>query len=132
MKKQRSGVIISVASTAAFVGSAGLGGSGFHYNVSKAGVVNMTKSLALQLGPYNIRANCICPGDIPLADPDGAQTAGMLPTPEENEQDLKSVPLGRLGIPHDVANVAVFLASDRSSYVTGETINVDGGLMIGH
>lgn len=132
MKKQKSGVIISVASTAAFVGSSGLGGSGFHYNVSKAGVVNMTKSLALQLGPYNIRVNCICPGDIPLADPDGTQTAGMLPTPEENEQDLKTVPLGRLGTPHDVANVAVFLASDRSSYVHGETINVDGGLMIGH
>jgi 3-oxoacyl-[acyl-carrier protein] reductase len=132
MKKQRSGVIINMASTAAFIGSSGLGGSGFHYNVSKAGIVSMTKTLALQLGPYNIRVNCISPGDIALKDPDGTQTAGMLTTPEENEQDLRTIPLGRLGMPRDIANVAVFLASDRSSYVHGVTIDVNGGKLIRH
>lgn len=132
MKRQRSGVIISIASTAAFIGSNGQAGSGFHYNVSKAGIVNLTKTLALQLGPYNIRVNCISPGDIAGADPDGTQTAGMLSTSEENEQLLKTIPLGRLGIPRDIANVAVFLASDRSSYIHGVTIDVNGGKLIRH
>ena len=132
MKKQRSGVIINIASTAAFIGSSGLGGSGFHYNVSKAGIVSITKTLALQLGPHNIRVNCISPGDIALADPDGTQTAGMLTTSQENEQDLRTVPLGRLGMPQDIANVAIFLASDRSSYVHGVTIDVNGGKLIRH
>ena len=132
MKKQRSGVILSIASTAAFTGSSGKGGSGFHYNVSKAGIVNMNKTLALQLGPYNVRVNCISPGAMAGADPDGTQTVGMLSTPEENEQDLKSIPLGRIGTPRDVANVAVFLASNRASYVHGTTIDVNGGRLIRH
>ena len=132
MKKQRSGVILSIASTGAFIGSSGEGGSGFHYNISKAGVVSLNKSLALQLGPYNIRVNSIAPGAIAEADPDGTQTKGMLSTPEENKQLLKSIPLGRLGSPRDVANVAVFLASDRGSYIHGATIDVNAGRLIRH
>jgi len=132
MKKKRSGVIISIASTSAFVGSSGQSGSGFHYNVSKAGIVNLNKTLALQLGPHNIRVNCISPGAIAEADPDGTQTSGMRTTPEENQQDLKTIPLGRLGRPRDVANVAVFLASDRSGYIHGTTIDVNAGRLIRH
>jgi NAD(P)-dependent dehydrogenase (short-subunit alcohol dehydrogenase family) len=132
MKRQRSGVIISIASTAAFVGSTGKSGSGFHYNISKAGLVNLNKTLALQLGPHNIRVNCISPGAIAEPDPDGTQTSGMLSTTKEKEKLLETIPLGRIGMPRDIANVALFLASERASYVHGTTIDVNGGRLIRH
>jgi hypothetical protein len=92
----------------------------------------LTEKEVRAISENNVRVNCISPGAMAGADPDGTQTVGMLSTPEENEQDLKSIPLGRIGTPRDVANVAVFLASNRASYVHGTTIDVNGGRLIRH
>jgi 3-oxoacyl-[acyl-carrier protein] reductase len=132
MKKQRSGVIISIASTAAFVGSDGTRGSGFHYNVSKSGIVSLNKTLALQLGKYGIRVNCISPGVIADPDSDGIQTIGMRLTRGERERLRATIPVRRLGRPKDVANAAVFLASDKAAYIHGTVIDVNGGEFIRH
>jgi len=127
MKKQKSGNIINIGSSAAFAGARSGSGSGAHYNASKAAVTNLTKTLAVQLGPYGIRANTISPAFIYQADPDGTQSASFGGTAEEWERLIKLTPIGRLGMPKDVANAAVFLASDKSSYVHGATLHVSGG-----
>jgi NAD(P)-dependent dehydrogenase (short-subunit alcohol dehydrogenase family) len=99
----------------------------FGYSAAKAGLISLTKNLAVTYGPRGIRANVICPGTI--ATEAGAaywdQKAGA------KEKLLKWYPLGRLGRPEDVANLALFLASDESSFVTGATMVVDGGLTAG-
>ena len=120
MVGQKKGNIINVSSMDAFRGSA----SAAAYGASKAGVVSLTKTLALELSPYNIRVNSIAPGHI-----DTPGTSQWRPS--EVEEQLKGcIPLGRLGQPDDIATVALFLASDASSYMTGETILVDGGLLL--
>ena len=120
MIEQRSGVIINMASISAFKPLVGQS----NYAAAKAGIVTLTKSMAKELGRWNIRANCIAPGYI---------QSDLMDTFAENEEDkrmFKQIPLRRVGIPGDVADLALFLASDQSKYITGETIRIDGGLSI--
>ncbi|AWN81980.1 3-oxoacyl-[acyl-carrier-protein] reductase [Candidatus Cardinium hertigii] len=115
--KQRSGSIINISSVVGIHGNAGQA----NYAAAKAGIIGLTKSLALELGSRNIRANAIAPGFI--------QTAMTEHLTESQIEIYKSkIPLNRLGLPEEVANCALFLASDASSYLTGQIIQVDGGM----
>ncbi|MDR1723434.1 MAG: 3-oxoacyl-[acyl-carrier-protein] reductase [Tannerella sp.] len=117
MMKQKSGSIINMASVVGISGNA----SQANYSASKAGMIGLAKSIAKELGPRNIRANAIAPGFI-ITD----MTAAL---PEKvREEWEKQIPLRRGGQPEDVAKVALFLASDLSSYVTGQVIPVCGGM----
>ena len=117
MAKQRSGSIISMSSVVGVSGNAGQ----CNYSASKAGLIGLTKSIAKEMGPRGIRANCIAPGFI-ISD----MTAAL---PDDvSEQWVKTIPLRRGGTPEDVANVALFLASDLSSYVSGQVIHCCGGM----
>jgi 3-oxoacyl-[acyl-carrier protein] reductase len=109
--------IINLTSAVAMVGMPGR----THYTASKAGVVGFTRSLAKELGPRGIRANAIAPGII-----DTDQAAGL--TPEQRERYGRLAALGRLGDPDDVAGAAIFLAGDGARFVSGITLNVDGGI----
>lgn len=117
MMKQRSGSIINMASVVGVHGNAGQ----CNYSASKAGMIGLAKSIAQELGSRGIRANAIAPGfiitDMTAALPDSVR-----------EEWCKKIPLRRGGTPEDVANIAVFLASDMSSYVSGQVIQVDGGM----
>lgn len=117
MARQRSGSIISMSSV---VGEAGNAGQ-CNYSASKAGLIGLTKSLAKEMGARNIRANCIAPGFI-VSD-----MTGKLPE-DAREAILKTIPLRRAGTGEDVAKVALFLASDLSSYVSGQVINCCGAM----
>lgn len=117
MLKQRSGSIINMSSVVGVSGNAGQS----NYSASKAGIIGFTKSIAKELGSRNIRCNAIAPGFI-ITD----MTAAL---PEEVRNEwIKNIPLRRGGTPEDVANVCVFLASDLSSYVSGQVINVCGAM----
>jgi 3-oxoacyl-[acyl-carrier protein] reductase len=111
------GSVINVTSAVAMVGLVGR----THYTASKAGVIGFTRSLAKELGPRGIRANALAPGII-----DTDQAAGL--TPEQRGRYAQLAALGRLGRPEDVADAAVFLASDGARFVSGVTLNVDGGI----
>ena len=119
MIRQRSGVIINITSVIGLIGNAGQA----NYAASKAGMVAFTKSAARELAKRNIRANAIAPGFIKTRMTDKL-------TGEQQEKILGQIPLGRLGEPKDIADVAVFLASDASRYMTGQVLVVDGGLVI--
>jgi len=116
MRVKRWGRIINISSIIAFIGT----DHEAHYGASKAAVVGLTKSLALELAPYNITVNAIAPG---LIDTD--MTAGA--SREDRKKALELIPLGRIGQPEDIAYAAVFLASDRATFITGQTLNVNGG-----
>ncbi len=117
MLKQRSGSIINMSSVVGVEGNAGQS----NYSASKAGIIGFTKSVAQELGSRNIRCNAIAPGFI--------ETKMTDKLPEEVKNDwIKTIPLRRAGQPQDVANVATFLASELSTYVTGQVINVCGGM----
>lgn len=117
MAKQRAGSIINMTSVVGVSGNAGQ----CNYSASKAGLIGLAKSIAKELGPRGIRANCIAPGFI-----DTDMTAKL---PENmREQWCATIPLRRAGSGEDVANVALFLASDLSAYVTGQVINCCGGM----
>lgn len=117
MLKQRSGSIINMSSVVGVSGNAGQS----NYSASKAGLIGFTKSIAQELGSRNVRCNAIAPGFI--------ETDMTAKLPEEVRNAwAEKIPLRRGGKPEDVANVAIFLASDLSSYVTGQVINVCGGL----
>ncbi|PIQ35021.1 MAG: beta-ketoacyl-ACP reductase [Bacteroidetes bacterium CG18_big_fil_WC_8_21_14_2_50_41_14] len=117
MMKQRAGSIINMSSVVGVSGNAGQS----NYSASKAGLIGFTKSIAQELGSRNIRCNAIAPGFI--------QTEMTHKLSDEvREEWIKNIPLRRAGLPEDVANVAVFLASDLSSYVSGQVINVCGGM----
>lgn len=126
MQRAGSGVILNNASQIALVGVAGAPA----YAAAKAGVVSLTKSLALAHARDGIRANCICPGTTwtPLAE----TGYGSLPDPQAAiEGSKKRIPLGRLGAPEDIARAALYLASDDAAFVTGAVLLVDGGRMAG-
>jgi len=127
---QKRGAIVSLASMAGKIGSR----NNLPYNVSKAAVVSMTKSLALAHAADGIRVNCVCPGFVETdmwTNVAREQGALMGITPEEfTRQRAGAVPLGRMERPEDVANVIGFLASSKSGYVTGQALSVDGGLVM--
>ena len=117
MMRQRGGSIINMASVVGVHGNAGQS----NYAASKAGLIALAKSVAQEMGPKGIRANAIAPGFI-----ETAMTAAL---PEAVREDwMKKIPLRRGGKPEDVADVALFLASDLSSYVSGQVIQIDGGM----
>ena len=118
MLKQRSGSIINMSSVVGVKGNAGQS----NYSASKAGMIGFTKSMALELGSRNIRCNCIAPGFI-----ETEMTEKLSDDVVQTWSD--SIPLKRGGSTNDVANAALFLASDLSSYVTGQVINVCGGML---
>ena len=117
--KEKKGSIINISSVGAVVASPGQ----CNYASSKAGIIAFTKTLAKEAGKYNVRVNAIAPGYI---DTD------MTEAIREKRKDelLKTVPLGRLGTPEDVSKIAVFLLSEAASYITGQTILVDGGMSL--
>lgn len=117
MARQRSGSIINMSSVVGVSGNAGQ----CNYSASKAGLIGLAKSIAKEMGPRGIRANCIAPGFI-ISD----MTKAL--SDEVREQWMKTIPLRRGGIPEDVAKVALFLASDLSSYVSGQVIHVCGAM----
>lgn len=117
MARQRSGSIISMSSVVGVSGNAGQ----CNYSASKAGLIGLSKSIAKEMGPRGVRANCIAPGFI------ATDMTGALPENVRQEWE-KQIPLRRGGTPEDVANVAVFLASDLAGYVTGQVINCCGGM----
>ena len=121
MAKQKSGVIVNIASIA--MGQQGVGMPGIvHYCASKGGIAAMTEALAVELAPFNIRVNAIAPGVI---DTPMVQEAGL--DQKAIEGMLMRVPLKRMGRAEEIASPVLFLASDDSSYMTGATIVVDGG-----
>lgn len=117
MIKQRYGRIVNVASVVALVGNPGQA----NYVASKAGVIGFTKAMARELASRNITVNAVAPGFI-----ETDMTKNL--TPEQREQMLKNVPLGRPGLPEDVARVVGFLCSPEADYITGQVIAVDGGM----
>ncbi|TMI96466.1 MAG: 3-oxoacyl-[acyl-carrier-protein] reductase [Bacteroidetes bacterium] len=118
MMKAKRGSIINMSSIIGLMGNAGQGS----YAASKAGIIGFTKSVAKELGSRNIRCNAIAPGFIET------DMTGYLKEGEQADKYRAGIPLGKFGTAEDVANVALFLASDMSSYVTGQVINADGGL----
>jgi len=119
MIKQRSGKIINIASIIGIIGNAGQA----NYAASKGGIISFTKSVAKELASRNINVNAIAPGFI---------KTDMTAKLSEELQDtmMKLIPLARFGEPSDVAKLALFLASDSSDYITGQTIQVDGGMVM--
>lgn len=117
MARQRSGSIINMTSVVGVSGNAGQ----CNYAASKAGLIGLAKSIAKEMGPRGIRANCIAPGFI------DTDMTSVLPEDMRKEWE-KQIPMRRSGTPEDVAGVALFLASDMSSYVTGQVIHCCGGM----
>ena len=117
MAKQRSGSIINMSSVVGVSGNAGQ----CNYSASKAGMIGLAKSIAKEMGPRGIRANCIAPGFIIT------EMTNQL-SQEIKDQWAAQIPLRRGGTPEDVANVALFLASDLSSYVSGQVIHCCGAM----
>lgn len=118
LKKRKSGRIINFTSGRALQGSK----HGAHYSASKGGIIGFTKSLALELAPYGITVNAVCPGAI-----DTPQPKAHVASEEEFYAKAKKIPLGRVGQPEDLVGPVAFLASDWSNYVTGQTLLVNGG-----
>jgi 3-oxoacyl-[acyl-carrier protein] reductase len=118
MLKARKGSIINMSSVVGVQGNAGQA----NYAASKAGILGFTKSVALELGSRNIRCNAVAPGFI-----ETEMTAKLDEATVQGWRD--AIPLKRGGTPEDVANLCVFLASDNSSYITGQTIRIDGGMI---
>lgn len=118
MLKNRQGSIINMSSVVGVKGNAGQS----NYAASKAGMIGFTKSIALELGSRNIRCNAIAPGFI-----ETEMTAKL--NPETVQGWREGIPLKRGGTPEDIANACVFLASDLSGYITGQVMNVDGGML---
>jgi NAD(P)-dependent dehydrogenase (short-subunit alcohol dehydrogenase family) len=121
MLERKSGKIINIASVSAAKGGGVFGN--VLYGTTKAGVVALTKGMARDLGPFGINVNCIAP-----AVTETGMTRALL-TPERRQAVLASIPLGRFATKDDIANMVLILASDIASYVTGETIVVDGGYL---
>ncbi len=119
MFKNRFGRIINISSV---VGSSGNPGQS-NYSASKAGIEGMSKSMAIEFASRNITVNCVAPGFI-----ETEMTRELLA--KNAEAISKNIPLGRVGFPHEVASLVSFLASDQASYITGQTIHINGGLYV--
>ena len=119
MMKQRSGAIINIASVVGLMGNAGQA----NYAASKGGVIAFTKSVAKELSSRNIRANAVAPGFISSKMTDALSD-------DVRQKMLDAIPLSSFGTPQDVANAVAFLASDQSSYITGQVISVNGGMVM--
>ena len=119
MLKQRSGKIINISSVSGILGNVGQA----NYAASKAGVIGLTKTMARELGSRGITVNAIAPGFV-----DTEMTEVL--SEEIRENACKQIILGRFGKPEDIANAAVFLASDKADYITGQVISVDGGMNV--
>lgn len=119
MMKARGGVIINISSVIGLTGNAGQ----INYAASKSGMIGFTKSLAKELASRNVRANCIAPGYIETQMTDALSDAvkGAI---------LEKIPMNRIGKPRDIAHAALYLASDLASYVTGQCLTVDGGMVM--
>jgi meso-butanediol dehydrogenase/(S,S)-butanediol dehydrogenase/diacetyl reductase len=118
MRTQGGGAIVNTASISGLRADYGIA----PYNAAKAGVINLTRVVAIEYAPHGIRANCVCPGaiDTPLLAPALAQ-------PGFADRIKEAIPMGRLGKPEEMANVVLFLASDLASFVTGAAFVADGG-----
>jgi NAD(P)-dependent dehydrogenase (short-subunit alcohol dehydrogenase family) len=122
MRARKSGAIVCISSVSAQRGGGIFGGP--HYSAAKAGVLGLARAMARELGPDNIRVNTLTPGLIQT------DITGDKLTPELKAEIIKGIPLGRLGDAADVAKACLFLASDLSSYLTGVTLDVNGGMLI--
>jgi NAD(P)-dependent dehydrogenase (short-subunit alcohol dehydrogenase family) len=122
MQAQKSGSIVCISSVSAQRGGGILGGP--HYSAAKAGVLGLARAMAREFGPDGIRVNCITPGLI------GTDISKGKLTEERKVQIASEIPLGRIGVPADVAGACLFLASELSSYCTGITLDVNGGMLI--
>ena len=120
MLKNKSGKIVNITSVVGHTGNIGQA----NYTASKAGIVAMSKSLALEYAKKNINVNCISPGFISTAMTDKIDE-------KFKESIISKIPANRLGKPEDIANVVVFLVSQKTDYINGETIHVNGGLYLG-
>ena len=120
MMAQRWGKIVNISSVAAKIGGIL---AGAHYSASKAGVICLTKSLALRLAPYGVNVNGICPGQIRTRMTD-------IWSEEEKGIFRKQIPLGHFGEPRDIAETVLFLVSERAKFITGEIVDVNGGLFM--
>jgi 3-oxoacyl-[acyl-carrier protein] reductase len=118
MIPQRSGKIINISSISGILGTAGQ----TNYAATKGGMISFTKSLARELGPFNIHVNAVAPGLIE------SEVVSKMPK-EKVEAIIKSSSLGRIGKPEDIAQAVLFLSSEHSNYITGQTIIVDGGII---
>ncbi len=119
MMKQRSGRIINIASVVAVKGNAGQA----NYCASKAGMIGMSKALAAEIASRNVTVNCVAPGFIKTAMTDALNE-------EQQKRIIDNIPAARLGLPEDVAAGVVYLASDGAGYVTGQTLHINGGLLM--
>lgn len=122
MRERKSGAIVNLSSVSAQRGGGIFGGP--HYSAAKAGVLGLTKAMARELAPSNVRVNAICPGFIATDITGGKLTPDML------EKIVEGIPMGRAGEASDVAGCALFLASDLSAYCTGTEVDVNGGSLI--
>ena len=121
MRRQGRGVIVNTASISGTAGDYGLSS----YNAAKAGVINLTKSAAIENAKYGIRVNCVCPGAINTRAP---EILGRDLADEVRRRQAAAHPVGRLGEPEEIANAIAFLASDEASFITGVALTADGGL----
>ena len=122
MKAKRSGRVVNISSSA---GRSTSTFGGVHYTTSKAAVLGLTRHTAREAAPYNINVNAIAPGSM------DTEMVREMSTPEQMERERQNIPLGRLGTAQDEANLVAFLCSEESSYITGATIDINGGdLMI--
>ncbi len=121
MKRRRQGNLILVSSTAGQRGEAEYS----HYAASKGGMIAFTKSLAAELGPFNIRVNCVAPGWVRTD-----MTEAVFSDPRQREAIVQGTPLRRMALPEDIAGPILFLASDLSRHIHGEVLNVNGGSVL--
>ena len=127
-KKDRYSYAVSIGQFGRIINIAAIGGQWggeeqIHYAISKAGVICLTKSLAKELGSRNINVNCVAPGFIKT------EMTSFIDG-ESEDKIINQIPLNRLGNSEDVAKLVMFLASDEASYITGQTISIDGGLLM--
>lgn len=118
MIEQGSGVVINIATVDAKMKTTG----NAHYAAAKAGVISFTRTLACEMAPYGIRVNAVAPGWV--------ETEALLNNPPRYQAALKQIPLNRLGKPEDVAGAVLYLVSDAASYITGEILDVNGGMFM--